>query len=452
MRYLNFLFLLIFVVSACAPDESGNISPDEIFVKVYDYLGTSEAKDILPLPDGGYVIFGHTDSPELTTNLTTDFFLLFTDRAGNQSGPVKMIHTARTDTTNEIASRIRPTLDGGFLLIGSSGYAIPFEGADVDQKDIYLVKVDGQGNLKEGGAEYVLGLETFNRTEMINNVATVFTEIANEEGVDVVEVDDGYIAVASTSNVGIRPGSDNDLSDMRIFKLSKDLDTKLWDKTVGYPTSDYATGMVLNGTNVAVAGTTGRQADTGGGGTNVWLSSYSISNGGGVNDIVLGDDLNQEVVRLRSNGQDNFFAAGNSTDANGNTRPFMMRVIGFNAVVDARIGDRDGVVLSDISRSLTSDYFLTCTLQANTDNANKGSDMMVMRVNAAGELVEGFFDVHSDAVFPGRVFGGSGNDEGVTTTQLGNGSLLLLGNLDFNESGNTKVWLTKTNSNGILGN
>ena len=111
-------------------DKDGNL----LWEKTYGGSGSDIMISIKPLTDNNYILAGHTKSSDLDVNFNnggSDFWLIKIDPSGN-------IIWEKTYGTSgdEILSDMQVTSDGGFIMVGTK-----------DDKDIYIVKTDANGNL-----------------------------------------------------------------------------------------------------------------------------------------------------------------------------------------------------------------------------------------------------------------------------------------------------------------
>lgn len=111
-------------------------------------LGGEMLKVVRPLPDGGYILAGSTDS-EAEPNYKTDpargeddYWILKVDAQGNRLWD----HSYGSDAEDVLVA-MTPTPDGGYLLGGySDGYASGDKSEDTrGDRDYWVVKVDAQG-------------------------------------------------------------------------------------------------------------------------------------------------------------------------------------------------------------------------------------------------------------------------------------------------------------------
>ncbi len=92
------------------------------------------AYSIQPAQDNGYIIVGDSRNPDLTT----DICILKIDLNGN-----KEWSKIYGDAQNDGAKSVKQTKDGGYIVVGYT------ESFSEGKSDIYVLKLDSQGNLKK---------------------------------------------------------------------------------------------------------------------------------------------------------------------------------------------------------------------------------------------------------------------------------------------------------------
>ena len=207
--YLNFM-------SSCAAQGSSvtlkcTLQPiGNIFSQTgsYDQLG-----DIEHTPDNGYILAGATTSGAGST----DGYVVKTDQSGNVQW-AKAYGGSNADTL----VRIRPTLDNGYIAVGStlSGRA--------SSSEMMVVKMDFYGNVQW--------------TRIIG-----FNTASGEYGRDIIQTDDGGYAVLGSYNYA---GGTADL-------LLTKLDTGghvTWTKEFGSTSSDEATNLIEQQDTLIITG------------------------------------------------------------------------------------------------------------------------------------------------------------------------------------------------------
>jgi hypothetical protein len=109
-------------------DPDGNI----LWEKVYNSVEYKTARSVIETQDGSYIITGYTTS---FSGIPRDVFLIKTDAAGNI-----IWEKYYNRSYEQYAHSVRQTLDGGYIIIGST--EPPLSG-----DDIYVIKTDADGNI-----------------------------------------------------------------------------------------------------------------------------------------------------------------------------------------------------------------------------------------------------------------------------------------------------------------
>ncbi len=445
----------LLLLSACSPDESDMLGPGDVFVKFYGGSSVETAADFVVREDGGFVLFGTT-----TQNDGGDFYLVFTDSYGNQEGSTVIIENDGEET----ASRIRKTRNGGYILVGSS--LRPNGPGEVGQSDIFIVKVASDRSFSLSESAAFIG-------ERADTVGTVISP-SHEIGADIVEYDSispelngGFIVVGSTTNRN-KADLPSRGTEIYIARLADDL-SFVGDKTEGFAGEDRATSVELNRTSVVVVGSTERSSDSGGGGSNVIYLERSISDLGGTASPIFGGNSDEVPARLRRIANGDYYLVGNAGTGNARSA-FVMRIISgvlneheairyLNANAEPPVDEPiTGIVASDIVRIPGNDYLVVG--EKLTSDDLRGSEMLLTRVDPTGVVQEGFGDSRGASetvtfgnaeVDIGEIFGGANTDRAVAVEVLPDGSIVFLGTMDLDGSGNTYFSLIKTNRNGVLG-
>jgi len=168
-------------------DSQGNLVWEKTFGGTKGDHGCSVQQTL----DGGYIIVGKTSSYGAGD---FDVYLIKTDSEGNRVWEKTFGGPSWDD-----GECVQQTSDGGYIIVGQTGWTTP-------NSDVYLIKVDSQGNL--------VWEKTFGGTD-------------HDSGYSVQQTSDGgYIVVGATGSVG--------LSWRDIYLLKVDSQGNLvWEKTFG---------------------------------------------------------------------------------------------------------------------------------------------------------------------------------------------------------------------------
>ena len=174
-------------------DDEGN----ELWRRTYGGAGDDMCNSVQQLPDGGYILFGTTNS---YGEGEADFWLLKTDENGN-----KIWDTTFGGPSIDEGKSLKLTSDGGYILAGLT------ESYGEGGQDCYLIKTDENGN------------EEWSKT---------FGSLNDDLFDDVIQTPDGgYISVGTTMK--------NDNRDILIIKIDS-LGNKIWDRVIGEEQGDAA--------------------------------------------------------------------------------------------------------------------------------------------------------------------------------------------------------------------
>ncbi|OQP57660.1 hypothetical protein A3860_08490 [Niastella vici] len=230
-------------------DASGNRQ----WVKNFGGSAADNGNAVVTTPDGGYLIAGTTQSSDgdIPSNQgNSDFVILKLDASGNKSW-VKTYGSSKLEETTSIIS----TLDGGYLLLGSTTSTDGIATGNHGGSDIMLIK------LNESGDKQWVKLLGGSLNELPGQI------LATADG--------GYMLCGSSES------KDGDISnnkggfDYLLMKLDASAN-KVWDKTYGGSGSDYARGLTVpyNNEYVLTGNTNSTNGDVGyyhGGASDIWV-------------------------------------------------------------------------------------------------------------------------------------------------------------------------------------
>jgi hypothetical protein len=161
------------------------------FQKVYPTSYDKTARDIMPTPDGGYLMVGYTNNNNMND---CDMYVMKADAQGNLLWD-REFGGSRPD----YAYNIIETGDGNYFVIG---YSASFGSGDLD---VYLVKMDPSGN------------KIWEKT---------YIGFGNEEGREIVPAGDGNFVIVGSTN--------SNLSSQDVFLMKIDpTGSVMWIKYYG---------------------------------------------------------------------------------------------------------------------------------------------------------------------------------------------------------------------------
>lgn len=233
-------------------DAEGN----KIWDRTYGNPGNDFARDIIECGDGTFVVVGQAES----AFGIKDISIVRIDGSGST-----LWNKTYSCLNNEIATCVARTHDGGYI---AAGYTDSY-GAGAE--DVYILKVDGQGNKlwgnPYGGSSY-------------------------DEACAIVEAGDGgFVVTGFTKSFGAAG------YDVYLLKIDRDGE-KIWEKTYGGGYDDWGRAIVRSGEGFMIAGytTTGFYSDlyllkVDSAGEKVWDKAYDSGGGEDAFDIARAGDL-----------------------------------------------------------------------------------------------------------------------------------------------------------------
>lgn len=263
-------------------------SAQTYFQKVYlSSPYDQEGQDVVPCPDGGYLIAGYTTNSVL---YDCDIQITKSDAAGNKVWQ-KTFGGAKPD----FAKHMIATSDGNFMIVG---YSESYSSGD---RDIYVLKVDQSGN------------EVWKKT---------YGGWGNDVGEDIIATSDGNFLIVGYSDSGSSTGQNANL-----IKIDAS-GNQIWSKQYGGSGDDFARsvkqcsdgGFIMLG-NTLSYGTNGDAylVRTDASGTESWYKTF----GGSLYDEGTYITLNSDgsftfLMRDSSNAGQDIDVRVIKTDANGN--------------------------------------------------------------------------------------------------------------------------------------
>ncbi len=337
-----FLIVIAICMTSCDDDIKSVPSETDAFVKFFGGIKTQEGNDIKQTPDGGYILVGSTTS---FGNGGSDVYVVKVDALGNEewshtyggpnddygksvqltqdggyviagdfqqtnnssdiymlkinaSGELIFEHTFSNNLadSDEFGNEIKPTLDGGFIIVGTTSNP---DGIKNGPFDFYLVKTDSEGNLQ------------WQRTRGFENSA--------ETGNSVVQIDtESFIVIGTASNA--RENADQSGSTIFAYKINANGDN-IGNRFYGGLGDDVGNKVCKTDLGYAIIGTSNSNLGSGGGGEDIILiqldenlNQFALHTYGGANDdqgisLIQSDDGGFAMV-----GATNSFSNG-STNA-----------------------------------------------------------------------------------------------------------------------------------------
>ncbi|QNF35420.1 T9SS type A sorting domain-containing protein [Adhaeribacter swui] len=396
---------------------------------------------ILKTTDGGYLSGGYSNSSYTGDKWSgsqgkNDYWIVKSDKDGKLQW-----EQTYGGSNDDYLNRVIQTLDGGYLLAGSSLSGL---GGDKRQgsrgdRDYWIVKIDSKGNIewdkRFGGKGY-------------------------DELKKVIQLSTGEYILAGYSLSpagGDKSQSSQGGADFWLVKISK-TGTKIWDKRYGGSLNDLLSGIVetadggylLSGTSLS--GKSGDKSQGSRGGSDFWIVRVD-KNGKKLWDKTYGGSGQDEAFSSGRNGND-FFIAGQSDSPAGADKTrgsqggkdfWLLKLTSTGAKVwDKRFGgSKDDELKASI---LTKDGSYILAGKSFSDKSGNKSQ------NSQGSSDYWIVKADKDGMYQwDKRFGGSGTEDLRAVTQTADGGLLLAGKSDSGVSGDrtqpsqggTDFWLVK---------
>lgn len=162
-----------------------DVDGKEIWSSFYDESNVEQARDIIELEDHSFLILGFINDIDAVLGTTpTEVYLMKIDNKGEK----KWSRRYENNGSNQRGTKIIPTSDGGYAIIGQSN--MPGQTSN----DILLIKLDSNAQ------------EEWHR---------VYEAANSQVGVDLLEVDNGFLFVANEDEV------DNVADDVAIYRVDE---------------------------------------------------------------------------------------------------------------------------------------------------------------------------------------------------------------------------------------
>lgn len=393
------LFYLL-SLNVCAANHVDDDSSTIEWSRVYGGAGNDGGKFILQTEDKGYVIVGYTDSFGVGD---FDVYLLKMDVEGNL-----VWNKTYGGVYSDLGYSIKETSDGGFVI---AGYTRSF--GNKDDADVYLVKVDSEGN------------EIWGRTFGIQG-----NSINNEEGYSVQQTSDGGFIIAGETNSSKR--EEYDLHDVYIVKTDSG-GNLIWNKTYGGDRDDrgYTVQETHDGNYIIV----GETKSFGEPATAIYLIKID-SKGNEIWSRTFGDaagDKRGYSVQETSDG--GFIIAGMSWPLEQENPDFYLLKTdpNGNKIWSAGYTGPDGRWSRDWGRSVveTGDggYIMVGETYSGID---RDQDILLVKTDSLGKLLWS------------RTCGGTDNEYGYSVLDTGDGGYIVAGSIKSSGDGEYDVYVAKT--------
>ncbi|MDF2448447.1 MAG: hypothetical protein K0R26_951 [Bacteroidota bacterium] len=383
MKTKFILFLFIFTLSLIC-----NSQP--YFQKTYNMPLDQEGQDVLPTPDGGYMVVGYTNTSIL---YDCDLMIFKTDAAGNQLW-TKTYGGNKPDFPYHMLA----TNDGNYFLVG---YSQSYGGGDLD---ILLQKFDPNGNQ--------IWLKTYGGW-------------GNDFARDVIATNDGNYIIIGSSNSQSTTGQNANL-----IKIDP-AGNVIWNKTYGGPANDHGCNIkqCSDGGYIML----GQTFSYGVGNGDAWLVKLD-ANGDTTWTKTFGGAQNDEGISLTVNNDDSFtFIIRDSSNVGQDidTRIIKTSPTG-NIIWDKTYGGNKKDTPKMIQKTSDGGY-VVAAISRSFGWINP--DMWILKLNSSGDTTWT------------RHYGGSNNEHCYTVRELSDGSYIAVGKTTSYGPTMDPI-LLKINSNG----
>jgi hypothetical protein len=453
----------------CSPTDDSSPVPEDFFVKFYGAQSVEKGKEILAVDDG-FLLFGSTTSENLTGDtsgdMDSDFYLVLTDNQGNQSNQTPLVFDADADENNmpdrknQIPGRIKPTSDGGFIMIGTT---VVGEGEE-SHTDIVVHKITSTG-------EHIW-------STTYDNLSTM-EDMTDEEGYDILEdADGGFVMVGTTSGVDINkidydplnPAADP--TDIFMLKVDASGQNRIWELTFGFNGADQGRTILENPAGgFAVLGSTNVNKDGAGGGENILFATTDANGGKGTEQFKAfgsgpASGNNDYAASMRPTSDGGFIIVGTSSvndedvtndEVDGDNRIILMKVTATRTLTyfeTLNIGDEsNGAIIpcngNDVIELSTGGFLIGGKrIGGVLELDNSGEDVFLVKTNSFGKIAD-----DTGVILEGlwaKKYGGLGDDSAEGLLELPGGKLMVVGTNDFGGTNSTMMMLMKLNREGDI--
>ena len=258
--------------------------------------------EILPLPDGGFLLGGNSDSNASGSKSENshggdDYWVIKIDADGN-----KIWDKTFGGVSDDKLVDLMLLPDGGFLLGGNSDSDASGSKSEDSRggDDYWVIKTDADGN------------KIWDKT-LGGNQREVFTEMILQKNGKILI---GGSSLSNTSND--KSENSRGFADYWLVALDNS-GNKLWDKTLGGDGFDWLNSMILLPEGGFLLGgssgsnTSGEKSTNGYGGVDYWIIKVDAS-GNKIWDKTLGSDKTDNLAKISALSTGGFFLVGESGD------------------------------------------------------------------------------------------------------------------------------------------
>lgn len=304
----------------------------DFFHKTYGEVDKDVAYSLCPSSETGVMVCGLTSSfgnskEIILMDISPDGTMLWSKALGGKKA--------------DVGNKVKQTSDGGYVVVGNTS------SFKAERKDIYVVKLDIDGNIEWSGmyggknVEYGFDIE---QTSDDGYVLTGETNSFDVEDHDILaikldskgtlewahtygdhkiefgqaihETEGGYILVGETNSFAeadtVENSDEGGINDIILMKLDYDGEV-IWSNLYGGKDDDYVTDMIIDGDDgIFILGNTYSY----GSGARDGLIIRTDSEGGHVQSKTLGNEGDEQLQSIHKVGDDGFIISGFSNSHN----------------------------------------------------------------------------------------------------------------------------------------
>lgn len=387
MRPLYILSLILSFIIVQTPEV---LKAQTYFQKTFNMPLDQEGQDVLPTPDGGYLIVGYTNTSIL---YDCDLMIIKTDALGNQLW-TKTYGGSKPDFPYHMLE----TNDGNYFLVG---YSQSYGGGDMD---ILLQKIDPAGNQ--------IWIKTYGG-------------FGNDYARDITATTDGNYMIVGSSNSQSTTGQNANL-----IKIDP-AGNVIWDKKYGGSANDH--GCIVKQCSDGGYIMLGQTFSYGVGNGDAWLVKTN-SNGDTTWTKTFGGSQNDEGISLTINSDDSFtFVIRDSSNAGNDIDTRVVKTSPTGSMLWSKTyGGNKKDTPKMIQRTSDGGYVIAAISRS---FGWINPDMWIVKLNSVG-----------DSTWT-RHYGGSNNEHCYVVRELTDGSYIAVGKSTTNT---IDPILLKISSNGYL--
>ena len=371
----------------------------DFFHKTYGEVDKDIAYSLCPSSENGVMVCGLTSSfgnskEILLMDISPEGSILWSKAFGGKKA--------------DVGNKVKQTSDGGYVVVGNTS------SFKAERKDIYVVKLDVDGNIEWSGmyggenVEYGFDIE---QTSDDGYVLTGETNSFDVEDHDILaikldskgtlewahtygdhkiefgqaihETEGGYILVGETNSFAeadtIENSDEGGINDIILMKLDYDGEV-IWSNLYGGNDDDYVTDMIVDGDDgIFILGNTYSH----GSGARDGLIIRTDSEGGLIQSKTLGNEGDEQLQSIYKVGDDGFIISGFSNSHNDGLKKEDALIIRLTEKGSFRWSKTFGGVEDDLCLGAFVNESHELFVAGGTNSFNKltGQDMYLLKIN-----------------------------------------------------------------------